>query len=108
MKKQKRKFNKLYLLPIIIITAVIIFFISMSETNADFSVQYIKDGNYLKIKNTGKVTLTNFDIFIDGQKYKTIETRISEDKIIEDIIYTDSNAHIIKVKSNGIVRTIEI
>jgi len=91
------------------IVIIFLFFLStIPESNTDFNLQYIKDGNYLKIKNTGKVTLTNFDIFIDGQKYKTIETRISEDKIIEDIIYTDSNAHIIKVKSNGIVRTIEI
>ncbi|MCD6226556.1 MAG: hypothetical protein J7J93_02050 [Candidatus Aenigmarchaeota archaeon] len=64
---------------------------------------------HIHISNKGNITLTDINILVDDQKYKTLEISLSPNKSIEDIIYLNPGKHIVSVESiQGATDSIEL
>jgi len=89
-----------------VITFLLVSILLMGISLADNSLELEKVGygitpqNIIIIyKNVGTTTLTNLDVYVDGQKIKTIDTKLSPQKNLEDNIFLLPGTHKIRVES---------
>ncbi len=101
-KKKKKTDNKNFFIIALLAVLFMIFVILITlkpSGGLDLKLTKLGQQNFLQIKNTGKVVLTGIDVYVDGNKYKTIETNLLPNKIIEDTLPLTSGIHKITVKT---------
>ena len=103
MAKRKKKIdNKNFFIITLLAVLFMVFaiFISLRPSGRlELKLTEFGQQDFLQIKNTGKVVLTGIDVYVDGKKYKTIETKLLPNKTIEDTIPLTSGLHRITVKT---------
>lgn len=98
-----------------LLSIIIIFFllIPLIQSDENIKVRVIGYGKsldevHIQIYNTGNTNLKDIEVFVDGSKYKEINTLVPPGKSIQDILFLDFNTkHTIEVKSSGFSHSIQ-
>jgi len=98
----KNLYSFLCVLVIFIFLCTFLIFLQREKSKA--SLQLIDGGRrgpfrYIKIKNTGKVILTNIEIYIDGKKFKTLRAKLMQNKTLGDAIPLSLGEHVLEAKT---------